>query len=423
MNLKDVRNLGVASLKPLTRQQRHLTESTSKQEIRDNDVPVQTAQTVPDVPMYTDVVDKGVTKVVTNINLKFEGEQNMSEIKMPTIAPMPNLQFGVAPMMGGTALGAALQLDIKVIGRVAKYGNCGTLAIDNNEAKKFYEENKTRADVIGKLKAANYSLPKVKADGSEDPVNKEIFKVEPKENKFSIGRFRILFPNEYKALTDKKTYKVDMSADNVEFYVFQSNQNGEDYLVEAGKIVSGNVAFLRKAEVFELMRATLSKTFKIATEDNVQAELFVGTSKKTKEGKEDILPALKITSGEKMSVKLASLAVPYITLRDRSDKTVTLTGECINAELFHKHYPGEALPVHPQITLEKKTDENAEKLAEIKKAMEIPFEEQPAEVLAKLNIDENLYGKLLKPGSASNIKQRVLKEQTAGFQALLKQQM
>lgn len=55
--------------------------------------------------------------------------------------------------------------------------------------------------------------------------------------------------------------------------------------------------------------------------------------------------------------------------------------------------------------------------------MEIPFEEQPAEVLAKLNIDENLYGKLLKPGSASNIKQRVLKEQTAGFQALLKQQM
>lgn len=114
MNLKDVRNLGVASLKPLTRQQRHLTESTSKQEIRDNDVPVQTAQTVPDVPMYTDVVDKGVTKVVTNINLKFEGEQNMSEIKMPTIAPMPNLQFGVAPTMGGSALGTALQLDIKL---------------------------------------------------------------------------------------------------------------------------------------------------------------------------------------------------------------------------------------------------------------------------------------------------------------------
>ena len=436
MNLEDVKNLGVGSLKSITRSQRHLTEATSDKAKRENDGPGSANQTVLTVPMYAQVNEKIASETVGKLKFSEEekGEKTMNQptipglpTGLPVAPPIPGGLPTAPPIPGGlnfnsTTLGVVQDLDIKVIGRISKYGNCGTPSIDTKAAKEYYEENKATQAVLDKLAANKFEFPRVKDDGTEDPTKTERFQVEPKENKYSAGRFRVLFPAKYEDLKNAGTYKVDMSADNVEFYVLSFDRASSavsDHIIDSGKIVGENTAFFRKNEIFELIKATQKKSFKIATTDNRQAELYLGTSKKTKEGREEIHPTLKVTSGDKAAIKIASLAIPYVALRDRSDKSVNLGDKCINVELFQAHYPGEPIPVHPQLKIEKKNEENAERVAELKASMEVTFDRQDPAVLNALGITEDIYSKLLKPGTASNIKKRLLKEQTQGFRALM----
>ena len=474
-NMDDLRNIGVASIKQIDRRQRNLSESTSVEgasvDITEHQGKETLATVIPTAPVFSskDVnVKSAELNMATNRNvndqeeiyatsnsvsqesksaldgkankLKFQEEEHMEinqgtpGIPLPGGMPMPGgmpapagiptgipTGIPVAPPLnfGAGGLVTRQAYDIKVVGRVARYKNCASKAIDTEIAKAFYEANKANPDILARLKENDYSLPKIKKDGTVDTVN-ENFQREPKDNKFSIGRFRILFGTKYEELETADTFKVDMSEDNVEFYVFKSNgQESDEKLIEIGKLSEGNFAYLRKSEVFELMKATSIKAFDIEGASE-KAQLYIGVSHKTKDGKKEAVPTLKVLSGEKPSVKLAATNIPHVALRDRSNKEVTMAGTCINEAVFRKHYGNAPIPTHPALVLEAKTPENAKRLEAIRKNMEIPFDEQDQATLNTLGINVTVYDKLLKPSKGGNTRQKVLIEQQKGFNALVK---
>ena len=362
---------------------------------------------------------------VTNTN---QGEHNMS---LPTGIPsgLPTgIQPGATNMAFGQqgAFGSNLAVETaaqyNVVGYIAKFGNSAKPSIDVEEAKKIYNEMKISAEFTKRLADANFQLEELNESGAK--TGKTVaFNDDAKKNSYSLTRFMSAAYDKYKALADASTFKVDMAKDNVEYYVLQPvvPTNAEDGTLTLNSVFcsENNTAFLKKSDVFDLMTAAVQEKFRIAGVNG--AYLYVDTaSKKDKAGQPITTFVLKTCSSNRNSIKLASLPIPRMALRNRQNKQATPydASRCVNTEAFKKHYLNESIPVLPVLVMPKKDEVQEAELKRLKDAQVIAFEEQDQTLIEQWKLTVEDYKKLVKPSASTNVAKSVTQKSKSAFSLL-----